>query len=149
MECAKWTQCDLVGLDVLLPHLGGVVVEHLHRHGDGLVIEARASASSATCPDCGTDFSRVHGRYQRSLTDLALAGQPVVIRLRVRRFCCQVPGSPRTTFTEQVSALTTAHARFSTPLRAALSTIAIAPWPVVPAPAWPRLWACAVAATPC
>jgi transposase len=111
---------------VLLPHLSGVVVERICRTADGVVFEVRAAGATADCPGCGTSSARVHGRYQRSLTDLALGGQPVVIRLEVRRFACRVAGCPRVTFAEQVDGLTTPHARYSPPLRMALTAIAVA-----------------------
>jgi transposase len=91
-----------------------------------VVIEARAAAAEAECPGCGTRSGRVHGRYQRRLADTPLAGQPVVIRLLVRRFVCAKPGCGRSTFAEQVTGLTAPHARYTPPLRAALTSIAIA-----------------------
>jgi transposase len=69
---------------------------------------------------------RVHGRYVRVLRDAPLAGTPVVIRLAVRRFVCDTAACRRRTFVEQVPGLTTAHARYSPPLRAALTAIAVA-----------------------
>jgi transposase len=50
----------------------------------------------------------------------------VVIRLLVRRFVCGHADCSRRTFVEQVAGLTTPHARFSPPLRAALTSIAVA-----------------------
>ena len=90
------------------------------------MIEARATSTTAACPGCGAPASRVHGHYQRILKDFPLAGTPVVIRLTVRRFLCDVPACTRRTFTEQVSGLTTPHARYSPPLREALTAIAAA-----------------------
>jgi hypothetical protein len=96
-------------------------------HGDGhAVITARAAATEAECPGCGTRSGRVHGRYQRRLADTPQAGTPVTIRLQVRRFICAEPSCGRSTFAEQVPGLTAPHARYTPPLRAALSTIAIA-----------------------
>jgi len=68
----------------------------------------------------------VHGRYQRTLRDCPLAGTPVMVRLTVRRFICDAPACPRRTFAEQVPGLTTPHARYSPPLRGALTAIAVA-----------------------
>ncbi|MER7468996.1 transposase family protein, partial [Streptomyces sp. NPDC097981] len=52
--------------------------------GDGTVtFVARAVASEAVCPGCGTASRRVHGNYQRRLADLAVAGQKTVINLLV------------------------------------------------------------------
>jgi transposase len=111
-------------LDVLFPHLGGVVVERLYRTTDGVVFEARPVAVTGICPGCGTSSARVHGRYQRRLTDLAVSGLPVVIRLEMLRFACRVASCPRVTFAGQIDGLTSAHSRFSPPLRAALAAIA-------------------------
>jgi hypothetical protein len=68
----------------------------------------------------------VHGRYQRSLRDTPLGGTSVVIRLQIRRFLCTSGGCVRRTFAEQISELTTPHARYSPPLRTALTCIAVA-----------------------
>jgi len=50
----------------------------------------------------------------------------VSIRLTVRRFLCDAAACPRRTFAEQVPGLTTPHARYSPPMRAALTAIAVA-----------------------
>jgi transposase len=76
------------------------MVERVTRAGDDVVIEARAKQATARCPGCGTTSARVHGRYQRCLADLALAGQPLTIRLQIRRFACNVSACPRVTFAE-------------------------------------------------
>lgn len=90
------------------------------------MVEARPTAATAECPSCGVTASRVHGRYQRMLRDCPLAGTPVVIRLTVRRFVCDVPACARRTFAEQVPGLTTPHARYSPLLRCALTAVAVA-----------------------
>ena len=103
-----------------------MIVERVEQVGGGVVIEARARQAAAACPGCGTTSARVHGRYRRSLADLALAGQPLTIRLQVRRFACRVSACPRVTFAEQIDGLTAPHARYSPPLRAALVAVAVA-----------------------
>ena len=50
----------------------------------------------------------------------------MTIRLTVRRFVCDAAGCQRRTFVEQVPDLTTPHARYSPPLRSALTAIAVA-----------------------
>jgi transposase len=70
--------------------------------------------------------SSTHGSYLRSLRDAPLAGVPVLIRLRVRRFRCRVERCGRRTFVEQIPDLTSPHARTSPPLRAALAAVAVA-----------------------
>jgi transposase len=68
----------------------------------------------------------VHSRYERRLDDVALAGEPVEIRLRVRRFFCGQAACPARTFAEQIPGLTSRHARRSPALRRSLSDIGVA-----------------------
>jgi transposase len=69
---------------------------------------------------------RVHSRYQRQLLDTAVAGREVMICLTVRRFFCPDPGCEKVTFAEQVSGLTSRHARRSPELDRALEVVALA-----------------------
>jgi transposase len=103
-----------------------VVLEQVERDPGGIVIDASVAAATAECPSCGTAAARVHGRYQRVLHDAPLAGTPVAIRLTVRRFVCDAAQCQRRTFAEQVAGLTKPHARYSPPLRSALTAIAVA-----------------------
>jgi transposase len=103
-----------------------VVIEQAERGPAGVVIATSVATATAVCPGCGGTATRVHGRYQRVLRDAPAAGVPVLIRLTVRRFICQSPACPRRTFAEQVPGLTRPHARYSPPLQAALTAIAVA-----------------------
>jgi hypothetical protein len=103
-----------------------VIIDQVHRDEDGVVIEARAAASEASCPGCGARSARGTCRYWRRLADTPLAGLAVVVRLRVRRFNCCQPGCGRSTFVEQIPDLTRPHSRYSPPLKAALTSIAVA-----------------------
>jgi transposase len=68
----------------------------------------------------------VHSRYERRLTDAAVAGSPVELQLRVRRFFCDVDFCPARTFAEQVPGLTSKWARRSPLMRRSLEIIALA-----------------------
>ncbi len=89
-------------------------------------IWAHARASTAACPHCGHASARVHSRYQRRLADAAIAGRRVVLRLGMRRFFCDHPDCPARTFTEQLTGLTTPHARRTPLLRTLLEQVALA-----------------------
>jgi transposase len=116
--------CEANLLDVLFPHLAAVHVDGLS-HEDGVVcVHAHAEADEATCPDCGNASSRVHSWYERRLTDAPVAGQPVSIRLRVRRFICSTFGCARRIFAEQLAGLTIRHGRRSLLLLGLLMAIA-------------------------
>ena len=90
------------GLELLLPHLAGVVVEQVDQLPGLVCIWARARSPGGTCPRCGVASARVHGRYERRLADGAAGGRPVVICLTVRRLVCGNPGCAAVTFAEQV-----------------------------------------------
>jgi hypothetical protein len=68
----------------------------------------------------------VHSRYARRLTDAAIGGRRVVIRLTVRRFFCSSAGCKRKTSADQVPGLTVCYARKTPPLRGMLRDIAVA-----------------------
>jgi transposase len=81
---------------------------------------------SAACPGCGLVSRRVHSRYQRRLLDTGIGGCEVVICLAVRRFFCLSPACAKVTFAEQVSGLTSKHARRTLTLTAVLWAVALA-----------------------
>ena len=114
------------GLELLLPHLAGVVVEQVDQLPGLVCLWARARSAGAACPGCGVVSSRVHSRYERRLADAAVGGQRVVIRLRARRFFCGAQGCPACTFAEQLDGLTTAYARRTPLLQRMLEAIALA-----------------------
>lgn len=110
----------------MLPHLAGMVVERVEDDHAGFRIWLYPRASAAPCETCGCSSSRVHSRYDRQVADAAIAGRPVVLRIRVRRFCCDNEGCAVRTFAEQVEGLTSRHARKSPVLRSMLESIGLA-----------------------
>ena len=110
----------------MLPHLADLQVERVCRTGNSVRIAARATASLAACPGCGTVSRRVHSRYERRLLDTAAGGCEVVICLEVRRFLCLSAQCPKRTFAEQVSGLTSRHARRTPGVTAVLEAVALA-----------------------
>jgi transposase len=82
----------------------GLVIERIDPDGDALVIVARPSVRSASCPACGVLSSRIHSKYQRRLADLPSQGRLVRIRLWCRRFRCVTAGCCRKIFTERLTA---------------------------------------------
>ncbi|MGI5346610.1 transposase family protein [Streptomyces sp. CA-250714] len=93
-----WMWCEWNGLW----SVGGVVR-----------IAARTRELRVACPDCGHVSSRVHSRYIRTLSDVAVGGRPVLIGLSVRRLFCDSPSCGRRTFVEQVEGLTVRYQRRS------------------------------------
>src|SRR5262245_52840395 len=89
---------------LLLPFsVPGCVVEPVATAADPtLLIEARASAPEACCPDCHTPSDRVHSRYTRRLRDLPVAEHAVHLRVQVRRFRCRTSSCACRTFAERL-----------------------------------------------
>src|SRR5829696_9368507 len=100
---ARSPECDL---EVLLPHLGSLVIETVTDCGAGVVVDARLRVDESACPRCGQPSRRVHSRYRRRLVDAPIAGRPVQLRLRVRRFFCDNAACATRTFAEQPATLT-------------------------------------------
>jgi transposase len=94
--------------------------------GAVVLIEASALDRPAACPTCGTVSAWVHSRYQRRLSDTAIAGREVSIRLRVRRLFCGNSDCARTTFAEQIPDLTGRHARWTAVLQRVFSAVGLA-----------------------
>lgn len=113
-------------MDVLFPHLAGVVVERIEQIGPTVWMWASPQAVEAVCPSCGQVSGRVHSRYERRVADAAVSGRRVVIRLRVRRFFCNETDCQTTTFAEQVAGLTQRHGRRTPLLRTMLEAIGLA-----------------------
>jgi transposase len=103
-----------------------VAVDRFERTAGGLRIWVRPRAGQAACGGCGQVSARVHSRYERRLVDTAIGGGPVQLRLRVRRFFCDIVECPARTFAEQVAGLTTPHARQTPLVRRALESIGLA-----------------------
>lgn len=91
-----------------------------------VVLSVRVRAATARCGRCRQRSGRVHGRYQRRLRDVAVAGTALLLQLQVRRFRCDNGGCPARTFAEQVVGLTTPHARLTVGLRSLLTQIGLA-----------------------
>ncbi|MEU4345017.1 ISL3 family transposase [Nocardia sp. NPDC023852] len=115
---------DLVG--VLFPHLAGVRMEGVRDEDGGVGIYARVRAGWAECSACGVVSASVHSRYERRLADLPVGGQPVCVRLTVRRFFCRNMSCRHRTFVEQVVGLTERRRRLSVGLVETLTKIGLA-----------------------
>ena len=79
----------------------GFVVDGVATDGAGMVIAVRTVSRANTCPECGTSSERVHSRYFRRLADLPIAGHPVRLLVRARRFYCDAVLCGRRIFTER------------------------------------------------
>ncbi|WP_237104605.1 ISL3 family transposase [Nonomuraea sp. MG754425] len=113
-------------LAVVFPHLAAVRIERVYQVGAIVRVKAATTEPKSLCPGCGCESVRVHSRYERCLADLPVAGQEVLLQVRVRRFFCDNPGCGRKTFAEQVPGLTSRHGRRAAGLLSMLRTVALA-----------------------
>ncbi|MFI9735961.1 ISL3 family transposase [Nocardia sp. NPDC052278] len=110
----------------MFPHLDGLQIDGMTSVGHRVNLDVRTRDETVACPDCGTFSRRVHSRYRRRLSDTAITGREVVIRLRVRRLFCGNSGCGRRTFAEQVPGLAGRHARRTSLLQRLLRAVALA-----------------------
>jgi transposase len=101
-------------------------IQQLTTTDDTIIVEARLTAPTASCPCCGVAASRRQSHYSRTLADLPWQGVPVRIRLVVRRFWCDNPVCPRAIFAERVPTLATPYARKTRRLLAVLTQLGFA-----------------------
>jgi len=118
-------QCG-ISLEMLLPHLCGVIVEAGRLEDGRLRIWARSGTDGANCRRCGQFSGRVHSRYRRRLADAPVGGHPVALWLGVRRFFCGNADCKAVTFAEQFEGLTSPRSRRTPPLARMLAAIALA-----------------------
>jgi transposase len=110
----------------LLPHLSGLSIESVEQRDGVVVLSGRGRAATARCGRCRQRSGRVHGRYQRRLRDVAIAGMALLLQVQIRRFRCDNTGCPARTFAEQIDGVTAPHARLTAGLRGMLTQIGLA-----------------------
>jgi len=113
-------------LTKVFPQLKHFHLDDIDITGDTLSISATAKKAAARCPVCGRRSRSVHSWYARTVSDLPVSHNVVVLHLRVRRFFCRVPSCPRRIFTERLPELVAPHGRWSQGLRATVQQIGFA-----------------------
>src|SRR5215217_4451996 len=103
-------------------------VDELSFTADLLTIYASTTNLAAECPVCRQPSRRSHGYYTRTSADLPWCGTPVRLRVRVRKFFCDVPSScERRVFAERLDEVACVYdARTTDRRREALEWIAFA-----------------------
>lgn len=75
-------------LGILFPHLARLRITRVFHTGRSVRIQASTHDPQVACPACGVHAQRVHSRYERRISDTAVAGRELLIHLSVRRFFC-------------------------------------------------------------
>ena len=84
-----------------LPAPERLVLEGVEQTENGIVVHVRGKMKPR-CPVCFHRRVSYHSQYRRELRDLPWQGQPVRIRLRLRRFRCRNQQCYRKIFTERL-----------------------------------------------
>jgi transposase len=91
-------------------------ITDLSVESDAVTIHIEPTATGSSCPHCGSNATRVHSRYPRTITDQPIHGRRTILRVTARRFFCDRPQCPRALFCERLPELVTSHARTTGPL---------------------------------
>jgi transposase len=104
-----------------LEYFGGPAQSRLDQclEAASLTLLLETTASTATCPICGTESNRVHSRYRRALADLPCFGKAVRLAIMVRRFFCTDAQCPRRIFAERLLGFARPYSRTTDRLRQA------------------------------
>lgn len=78
-----------------------LIVHEVVHEANTFHLYASSSLDYGICPYCGHVSSQVHSRYFRSVQDLSILGERVVLHLEVRKFFCHNDVCHRNTFAEQ------------------------------------------------
>lgn len=100
----------------------GFVVDDVSSDSAGTLIMVRAVGKASSCPGCGRTSERIHSRYHRHLADLPMAGKPVRLVVRARRFHCDTVLCGRRIFAERFDAKVLAHGHGGLPASTTSST---------------------------
>ena len=116
---------DAIGLvGTVFSGLSVLVIEDVEDAGDVIAVRARTPGGPVACPGCGAETGRVHGYHGRTAADVPVDGRRVLVRVRVRRMRCPVPGCKMQTFREQVPGVLDRYQRRTTRLTGQVSAVA-------------------------
>lgn len=96
---------SIIGLlTILFPQLARLRITRVFDAGRSVRIQASTGDPKADCPACGVASRRVHSRYERRVSDIAVSSRETLIHLQVRRSFCRNGGCSKKIFSEQVPA---------------------------------------------
>jgi transposase len=94
-------------------------------HEQRVVVHLHATSPIAACSQCATAGSRVHSRYQRTITDVAFGGRSLVLKFLVRKWICPEVSCPRKIFAERFPELVQRYARMTDRLTKILPSVGV------------------------
>lgn len=109
---------------LLLPQ--GLRITTIERQETGLLIEVLSTQMTCRCRLCGAESDAAHSRYQRRISDLPCAGQPIRLRLSVRTFFCHHPHCARKIITLRLPTFVEPWGHMTVRLKEALAALGLA-----------------------
>lgn len=103
--------------DLIFPPEASLKIEDIEKIGQHIDIYARSARTEASCPNCQTVSTSMHGRYWRHPRDLPCVGLTVRLHIEVRRFACGDERCSRKTFAADLTELLACRARRTTRLK--------------------------------
>lgn len=83
---------------------------------ENLVITVTRTNKSDVCPGCGKKSNNVHSRYFRTIKDLPIQENKVILKIKAKVFFCKNPKCVINTFAEQFNCIE-GHSRMTTRLK--------------------------------
>ncbi|MAT42435.1 MAG: hypothetical protein CL609_08850 [Anaerolineaceae bacterium] len=99
--------------------LVGFTVMNTFNQNGTQIIEAQTEQTSARCPVCQQQSSRIHSYYFRRPQDLPICDKNVILILRMRRLRCINKNCTRSTFSEEYPQVITKFSRKTNRLKQA------------------------------
>jgi transposase len=112
--------------DLLLLGLSRLYLDSFHLSAKIIRLTVVSLQAEALCPACGQRSQRVHSRYRRQVADVPCAGIPVQWTLTAKRFFCDNPDCPKTTFVERLPQVVAVWSRRTRRLIATQQSIGVA-----------------------
>ncbi len=111
-------------ITLFLPDVPGLYLDTIDADEHRIQLTTSATSSTAACPLCAQPATRIHSRYQRTVTDLPSVGHIVRVLVQVRRFFCDTTTCKRAIFAERLGSAIEAYARRTTRLAGQLQRLA-------------------------
>lgn len=112
--------------ELFLPDGSGLGIEEIAIVEKKVIIQVSSTRTTAKCPHCSRESSRVNSRYPRKPADLPCAGYVVQLQMRVRSFFCDNEGCAHRTFAERFPEVVAPYARRTERLAAQQQQVAFA-----------------------
>lgn len=89
-------------------------------------IDTRVRSEPGACPNCQHSPTQMHSRYLRRLAEAPITARAMVLPRREHQFYCNTLAHTAQTFVEQLTGLTSPHARCTGPRRRIVETTELA-----------------------